>query len=342
MFTPQPPEKGILHKHLVEVLWQDERTTESCVTWYGRGTRYEYRLTRFGREFPFLKADAVGNLLVLIPNDLEHFTAYTLDLEDDIESVQATLGAEIRDAWAVYAPGFQQEESENDCIDRHFRGFTVVIDTFPSVQDFTEKTRAALIDCVRDFLTMSLDKRIVLFIDLEYRLFRLVERKLSEPDICRLFESVDDFLQTAASIMNRRKSRAGRSFENHVGHILTDAGIPFDVRSRAIPGEPDVIIPGVAQYLDTSWPVEKLFALALKTTCKDRWRQVLREAPRLEDRHLFTLQRGISPNQLAEMAEARVTLVVPKPYHKEYPKGFPGRILTVDQFADDVRERLGL
>src|SRR4051812_9258119 len=89
MFTPNPPTKGENSESLVRVTWQDDRVTESCVHWYGRGTRSEYRLTRFGRDFAFLSTDCVGDLLVLIPENLQTFKAYVLDLEEDIEEVEA-------------------------------------------------------------------------------------------------------------------------------------------------------------------------------------------------------------------------------------------------------------
>jgi len=58
-----------------------------------------------------------------------------------------------------------------------------------------------------------------------------------------------DFLKVAKSIDGRRKSRAGRSLENHVASIFTEAGIPFDARPR-IDGkiEPDILIPGKKEY----------------------------------------------------------------------------------------------
>lgn len=49
------------------------------------------------------------------------------------------------------------------------------------------------------------------------------------------------------------------------------------------------------------FPANKLVFLGAKTTCKDRWRQVLNEADRIETKYLFTLQQGISKNQLREM-----------------------------------------
>jgi len=54
-------------------------------------------------------------------------------------------------------------------------------------------------------------------------------------------------------------------------------------------------------------------SLTLVTTCKDRWRQVINEADRIPEKHLFTLQPTISKNQLREMTDEKVHLVVPSP-----------------------------
>jgi len=80
--------------------------------------------------------------------------------------------------------------------------------------------------------------------------------------------------------------------------------------------------------------------LGLKTTCKDRWRQVTQEAKRIPQKHLLTLQAGISSNQLAQMQEANVVLVVPAPLHKAYPKSSGATILTLDAFLETVRKQV--
>lgn len=62
--------------------------------------------------------------------------------------------------------------------------------------------------------------------------------------------------------------------------------------------------------------------LAVKTTCKDRWRQVLNEADKINNIHLFTLQEGVSLTQFREMQSAGVKLVVPLPLHKNTQRIF--------------------
>ena len=175
-------------------------------------------------------------------------------------------------------------------------------------------------------------------VDSEYRLFRMVERQICQREIQTLFKDVDEFLSIAQSIINRRKSRAGRALENHVAYLLKSAGILFDPRAR-IDGkvEPDILIPGKLAYDDPNFPPEKLRIVGVKTTCKDRWRQVLNEGKRVIHKHILTLQPGISANQLTEMKEANLTLIVPSSLHKEYPKNTGMPILTLESFIATVK-----
>jgi hypothetical protein len=148
---------------------------------------------------------------------------------------------------------------------------------------------------------------------------------------------VDDFIATAQTILQRRKSRAGRSLENHVSYLLKRVGIPHEMRPK-IGGKPDVVIPSKADYENKKYPDDKLFLVACKTTFKDRWGQVLKEGKRVAQKHLFTLQKGMAPTQLDEMKAVNVTVVVPEEYHKGYPKS--PNVLTVTQFFERVTKKL--
>lgn len=102
LFTPFGPVKGRNDDSEVRVTWQDGTVTNSCVKWYGKA-KSEYRLTRFGKGFPFLHEDVVGDLLVIIPVSYAEFSAFVLDLDEDIEEIQTALGVEVLDKHgAVY------------------------------------------------------------------------------------------------------------------------------------------------------------------------------------------------------------------------------------------------
>ena len=97
--------------------------------------------------------------------------------------------------------------------------------------------------------------------------------------------------------------------------------------------KPDFIFPDIETYFSEPTGSKKLVFLGAKTTCKDRWRQIVGEADRIPQKHLFTLQQGISSNQLKEMKSAGVTLVVPKPYITSFPSNHRDDIWTLDKFV---------
>jgi hypothetical protein len=92
-----------------------------------------------------------------------------------------------------------------------FRLFSGTVEDFQSTTWFSEKSRSALVECITDFLNAKIDLQLTKLMEAEYKLFQIIERRLSQNEISRLFKSIDDFLSTAAKIMNRRKARAGRS-----------------------------------------------------------------------------------------------------------------------------------
>lgn len=250
LFTSSPPTKGANAEHEVTVLWQDGRETRSRCKWYGKGTRSEYRLTCFGRDFPFLDRDNVGSLLVIVPESHDRYLAWVLDFDEDIEAVQVGLGVEILDTCAVYERGqVPPEETEDECLDRKAREFVAKLDDFPTSVILSDAARAAVAECLDGILSKSADRQLLEWVAAEYHLFRMLERKVCSPLVTEVFKDIDQFLTTAQSILQRRKSRAGLSLQNHVGHILEAAGIPFE-RDMPLPGKPDIVIPGMAAYED--------------------------------------------------------------------------------------------
>ena len=104
IYSPNLPENGVNNHHDVQVEWPDGIITNSRVYWYGNRTRSEYRLTRFGRNFPWIRWNSdenVGDLLVIVPHSIDQFSAYVLNQDDDIEELLAGLGIELTDTWGL-------------------------------------------------------------------------------------------------------------------------------------------------------------------------------------------------------------------------------------------------
>jgi hypothetical protein len=169
-----------------------------------------------------------------------------------------------------------------------------------------------------------------------------VEEAIEMPMIHAGFQTIDDFLARAQTILQRRKARSGRSLELHTREILIEErlreGTDFAQGRESDPGRrPDFLFPSEAAYKDPVFPANRLRMLAVKTTCRDRWRQVLNEADRIGTKHLLTLQEGVSEGQFREMTEAHVQLVVPAPLFEKFPQSVQPHLLTLESFIADVR-----
>ena len=57
--------KGQNKEKWVKVLWQDTFETNTRFIYYGQGTRNEYRITNFGKNFPFLRSEYTGALFII-------------------------------------------------------------------------------------------------------------------------------------------------------------------------------------------------------------------------------------------------------------------------------------
>ena len=79
--------------------------------------------------------------------------------------------------------------------------------------------------------------------------------------------------------------------------------------------------------------------LGVKSTCKDRWRQVLAEAARIQRKHLFTLETSISLNQTNEMQANLLQLVVPRGLQDTYSEQQRTWLLDLAGFITLVRGR---
>ncbi|MCC6741389.1 MAG: hypothetical protein IT452_20265 [Planctomycetia bacterium] len=338
-FTNLPPVEGKDAEEHVKILWFGANETASRICWHG-AKKHEYRLTRFGDRFPFREAELVGDLLILVRTGDLRFEAYVVTGDDQIDQVLVALDIEVGKVWGVYTghiPEPSTEERVLDCLTRRFESFAIRFRDFPDTTQFSHEAVESLRSCNPAALNAGPDETLMHLVRTEYDLFRHVERKLCSSMVTSGFASVDDFLKTASSIMNRRKSRAGRSLENHFSWVLTQNGIPHKSRP-AIEGRPDVVIPDERSYEIQIAGKPPVWILGVKSTCKDRWRQVLQEARKVRTKFLVTVQPAMSSAQIADMMNHDVRLVVPREVRRNYSKKDLGSVLTVQGFIKIVRE----
>jgi hypothetical protein len=196
---------------------------------------------------------------------------------------------------------------------------------FPTTSAFSIYARKSLVGSIDPF--EDPDQALVDWMEHEEKLFRIYERHLVERRLRAGFgengDDVDEFITFSLSVQNRRKSRVGHAFEGHLNELFKTHGLRFEQgRGKGFTTEnnskPDFLFPGFSEYRDLSFSTDRLFMLGAKTTCKDRWRQVLSEAHRIPNKHLITLEAAISKSQTNEMQSHGLQLVVPYPLHATY------------------------
>jgi len=132
----------------------------------------------------------------------------------------------------------------------------------------------------------------------------------------------------------------GLSLENHLKALFDANEIQYDSQVLTEKGKkPDFIFPGRAQYEDQSFSVELLTMLAAKSTCKDRWPQVLPEAERIPLKHLVTLELSISEPMTETMRASNVQLVVPSALQDSYTKAQREWLWGIGDFVSLVSDR---
>ncbi|MEO6918656.1 MAG: type II restriction endonuclease [Collimonas sp.] len=345
---------------------------DSTLTWYDarqrarleRGVmRHEYRLY-FKTTNVSLNA-AAGDLLVIAkPRDgsllvviaesgsssarqiewlfgFVDFTHPGFSVKSELETEQDRI--EFASRFILESIGIVVETSAETYLDvmlEKFKG------KFPTTREFSTYARATLKDIdPRD------DPDIVLmtWMEREEILFRTLERYLIADRLSKGFAGnvsagvdVDGFLSFSLSVQNRRKSRVGLALENHLELIFAENGLRY--KRTAVTenkAKPDFLFPGVAEYHDPLYDALKLTMLGVKSTCKDRWRQVLAEADRIEDKHLLTLEAAISTQQTNEMAAKSLQLVLPRGLHQTYTTAQQTWLMDISSFTNFVRERQG-
>ncbi len=207
--------------------------------------------------------------------------------------------------------------------------------TFPSSLTFSQFIQKRVTVDVGDP-----DAALLTWWNAEEAHFREHERRIVDQRLMTLFEDVDEFLTYSKSVHNRRRVRAGLAFENHLRTIFEGNGLRHSSKVRTEgKSEPDFLFPGIEEYRDLSFDEANLTMLAAKTTCKDRWRQVLQEAARIKRKHLCTLEPAISTAQLKEMADDKISLVAPSEILPTYevPPGY--EVISLADFIRLVQER---
>lgn len=313
--------------------------------WYNQKSRNEVRITRLGgSSSALLDPESTGALAVFsFSSSRDSATrechAWVCDSAPEEDVILDTVGwVEPGTFRFAGRPGYADvAEGSRDC--------RLALDDIPKDWLDAFPDAVALLDKVielRPLDALDADERLIRRRDCEYEMFQSVEEAVTLPVVQQGFTNMDDFIAFAQTTLQRRRVRSGRSLELHTRQIFVEEGLQerrdFVYGAESESGKrPDFLFPSKTCYDDPSYPSDRLRMLAVKTTSRDRWRQVIDEANRIPVKHLLTLQEGVSDRQFAQMKTAGVQLVVPSALFDSYPSGLRPELTTLESFIGDIR-----
>jgi len=343
---------------------QDDTTSaEGFLTWYdareAHPNRSEYRL--YFPSTPVSMHAAEGDLMVIgkrpdgtlqviitmagstAENQLKWLFGMPVQIETrfEIRAFEQDSDVEVNFAarFILEELGLEIEEADTGRLDSLLERFHGV---FPSTAIFSAYARDTLaeVDPREDP-----EAALLAWMEHEEKLFRRLENRIVAERLNQGFRiedsaDVDAFISYSLSVQNRRKSRAGYALEHHLNEIFMENDVRYSRQAvTENNAKPDFLFPGIAEYRDETFPPARLSMLGVKTTCKDRWRQVLSEAKRIKQKHLLTLEPAISVSQTSEMGAHNVQLVLPAGLHITYTPEQQAKLVNLQEFIKVVRGR---
>jgi hypothetical protein len=302
------------------------------------GTRNECRLTGFGgRDYPLQDPDNTSALLVISfhASGTRADAWLSRNLAED-EYLEASLGGVVEPGVVGYSgrsistgPTMElagtrwMDPVSADELPDAWRS------TFPSTTDLTREAVRRV-----PAAGMTVDSRLEGRHAWEFALFQGIEAHHLQPVLEAGFSDAAEFLAAAQAVLQRRKSRAGRSLEQHLAAVFNEEGVAHEAQKETEPGHrPDFLFPSVHRYRNAPAGASDLDMLAVKSTLRDRWRQVLKEADKIPEKHLFTLDEGVSENQYRQIRSEGIRLVVPAGRIPRFPRSVRGDVLSLGSFV---------
>jgi len=327
------------------------------LTWYDarekHETRTEYRLYYSDNQvIPF---SSPGDLIIVARTGVDTAAVFVapqgstseqqllwlFDLDEvenkfivrDLSQSKTDIGFAGR--YIINAIGIEVEDQEKGDLEKLIHLFGK---KFPPTNEFSAYARSTVKN-VSPF--EAPDETLIAWLEREEMLFRTLEAVIVKDRLKSGFGNdgtdVDEFISFSLSVQNRRKSRSGHSFENHLAVLFKECNINCSKGSvTERNNKPDFLFPGNKFYHDANFDITLLTMLGVKTTAKDRWRQVLSEADKIDRKHLITLEPSISKNQTDEMIAKNLQLVIPKSIVPSYTKDQQSQIISLSDFIKYV------
>lgn len=183
--------------------------------------------------------------------------------------------------------------------------------------------------------------------DIEYTLFKRSEIRLRAAQVLSILSQrkqlasaiVHGFPEldtTFLSASQTRKSRAGQSFEYHIERMFRDGHIRFQEQAIISSRRPDFVLPDVTTLESPSRARDEAMIVSLKTTLRERWKQLSLERIR-GDIFLATVDDRVTASAIDDMANNGIYLMVPESLKESKESSYTNKsnVVTFRDFFDE-------
>jgi hypothetical protein len=375
--TPDP-DRPWNQSATVEVYWPAiGKVYTSRFTWYSDKGDAEHHFTTNPRQ-EFAELSPASYLLMFAPKERgDRYRALTVDAADEVlvDYISEVFGIGSEFHCRVYEAGALDLRPRRTALQQVVVDLVGALTTSPSAFEAYVKTlkrrsteeisraayeqwkaetgHAALdpfsLDCPGDVIHDLTRVR-------EFALYRLDEAKEYGADLVRAIAGnngrpvgladvvaacVERFDQLYAVFMRAkqaRSSRVGGTFETHIKCALGAGGIPCAPQFIFDGNRPDFVLPSGDVYADEAQRARLALVLTLKTTLRERWKQVVSESTGCPI-FLGTLDETVPGKTLDKLNAHNIVLVVPERFKSSEYAEYKSRanVVTYRAFFDELK-----
>ncbi|WP_156114897.1 type II restriction endonuclease [Paenibacillus sp. FSL R5-0345] len=322
----KPGEKEVNKERAVRIYWEQlDLHSDSMFKWYGKKSRSEYRITRFGKKFPLFSDSYLGDLLIFIKVNSDEYLGYVLSGKD-ADSFLETFSISPTENVGNYGLIDNIEKSDLGLSDKLNEGLVnSVSNKMLTPRQISQKAQNlyfnsnSLVDMEID--NTNVDALLLELIELEYMITKSLEKSIYQDKLQKPFNDLELLLEFASTAAQTRQLRTELTFQFHLDFIFKQSKLNYEFQ---------VVTSKKRGFRFISNNNEKVNLLSL-VTCKENWRDYLNpEGPPL---FIVTLEKGMSAKTLEDMELSNVSLVVPNKYLSFYPIEYRSKILSLSNFC---------
>jgi hypothetical protein len=295
----------------------DEELTEYITEVFGIDADFHFRIFDTLTLDPFPKRSVLQELIAELVGQLlagpNAFDAYVRTLRR-------------RSAAAISAAAYDQWKQETGNADLDPYRITTIGDVI------FELTR------VREFALYKVDEAKTYGASLVQSLLAGGRQATPQEIVRACVERFDDIYNICLRASQARSSRVGGTFETHMHTALSAGDVPHSPQSIFEGSRPDFVLPAGATYADPNKRSAMSLILTLKTTLKERWRQVVSESTGCP-LYLGTLDESVTGETLDQLERHKIILVVPERFKSSEFAEYAGRagVISYREFFDQLR-----